>query len=416
MKHTLGWTGLLMLATLAQTYPQIARVIPSLPVDYSLMRHHNYLARKSALEAHAVINHAAYHQRDVVRPSPAQSPSASAIALPAASPPANAASSSPNDWRNQTAAACMKSLTALGGQASNPSGLAACYNIKSLDTTTGVFEADLQLYRIAAASGDWVSLMTQAVNVGLSYSDATVAPSNTNRKRGLQTPPTATMKTSEVQRLKVERAAVAAPSMVQDMSFVGKINTNAMNQLNDTAKERNLLVPNIALSGTDKSGKVITTELSSSEASLVNGIFAQQTTTTTSAGASASSAAAQAAVFVLPGRSLGIFPTGLIITGSWTLLFIATVGYGTVERIRFREAYRRRVKYRLALNAKQIQGPGVTRWQGLQHKAEIDEEGGGRDIGAGEEVWRLIDGKDHIEKTCEDEEVGELHRDSRSMN
>ncbi|KAL8947511.1 MAG: hypothetical protein Q9222_006216 [Ikaeria aurantiellina] len=326
------------------------------------MRHHNYLARKSALEAHAVINHGAYHQRDVVRPSPAESPAATAIALPAASSPAKAPSSSPNDWRNQTAAACMKSLTALGGQASNPSGLAACYNIKSLDTKTGVFEADLQLYRIAAATGDWVSLMTQAVNVGLSYSDATVAPSNTNRRRSHEVSPSVTTKPSEVQRSRVERAAVASPSMVQDMSFVGKINENAMNQVNDTAKERSLLVPNIALSGTDKSGKVITTELSSSEASLVNGIFAKQATTTTSAGASASSAAAQAAVFVLPGRSLGIFPTGLIITGSWTLLFIATVGYGTIERIRFREAYRRRVKYRLALSAKQIHGSGAPRW------------------------------------------------------
>lgn len=113
-------------------------------------------------------------------------------------------------------------------------------------------------------------------------------------------------------------------------------------------------MPSIALSGTDKNGRVITTELSSSEASFVNGIFASQTETSTSNGASASAAAAEAATFVLPGQTLGIFPTGLIITSSWTLVFVLTVGYGTIERIRFREAYRRRLKYRQALKAKPI--------------------------------------------------------------
>ncbi|KAL8780530.1 MAG: hypothetical protein Q9213_006426 [Squamulea squamosa] len=345
---------LLFLVAQVESMPRIGRIIPGAPIDYSLMRHHNYLARKAARRAHALINHESYHQRNVIRASPVSSSAAPAVALPAASPPAKAAASSSEDWNKQTASACIRSLDALNGQASNPTGLAACYNIQSFNSSTGVFEADLQLYRIAAATGNWASLMTQAVNVGMSYSDATVAPSNVNRKRGTETTPTTTARFDNVKTTRVRRAAAATPTIVQEMGFIGRLNGAVMSQVNDTAKLQKLLIPSIALSGTDKSGKVITTELSSNEASFVNGIFANQAKTSTSTGASASSAAAKAAVFVLPGRTLGIFPTGLIITSAWTLLFILAVGYGTIERIRFREAYRRRVKYRQALHAKPI--------------------------------------------------------------
>ncbi|KAL8723341.1 MAG: hypothetical protein Q9225_000324 [Loekoesia sp. 1 TL-2023] len=334
--------------------PRVGRIIPNEPVDYSLMQHHHYLARRIAQEAHAVINHEAYHQRDVIR-SPSAEPSTTAPILPpAASAQAQPIGVNPSTWINQTSAACIKSLAALNGKASNPSGLAACYNVQSWNSSTGVFKADLQLYRIAAATGDWVALMTQAVNVGLSYSGATVAPSGQHHKRREDLPPRTLLDSPIIGRSEVRRAAAAAPSLVQDMTFVGKINKNLMSQVKNTTKAHDLLIPRIALSGSDRSGKVITTVLSSSEASFVNGIFAEQIKTSTSAGVPASSAAANAGTFVLPGRTLGIFPVGLIITSAWTLMFIATVGYGTVERIRFREAYRRRVKYRQAANSRWI--------------------------------------------------------------
>ena len=225
---------LLLLVAQVESMPRIARVIPNRPIDYSLMQHHNYLAGKSARRAHAVINHESYHQRNVIRASPSQSSAAPAIALPAASPPAKAAASSSDQWRNQTAAACMKSLAALNGQASNPTGLAACYNIKSFNSSTGVFEADLQLYRIAAATGSWASLMTQAVNVGMSYSDATIAPSNAFRKRGEQKSPSIEAGLGDVGTFRVRRAAVAAPTMVQEMGFVGKLNGAVMSKVNET--------------------------------------------------------------------------------------------------------------------------------------------------------------------------------------
>lgn len=198
------------------------------------MRHHNYLAHKVAYEAHAVINHQAYHQRDVVPSGPVSSSATGSVAPPAASFKAQAVTAIPSTWRTQTAAACMDSLAALNGKASNPSGLAACYNIASWNSSTGIFQADLQLYRIAAATGDWMTLMTQAVNVGLSYSGATVAPTGDNRKRSQESPSPIASESQMIEKSRVPRAAAAPPTMVQEMTFVGKINKDMMSRVNET--------------------------------------------------------------------------------------------------------------------------------------------------------------------------------------
>lgn len=58
--------------------------------------------------------------------------------------------------------------------------------------------------------------------------------------------------------------------------------------------------------------------------------------------------------FVMPGRKLGIFPVGLIITSVWTAMFLITISVGTVDRVRFREAYRRRMKRELSLGVRTI--------------------------------------------------------------
>lgn len=234
MRLTLASLVLLALTAYVESMPHVARIIPNMPVDYSLTRHHHYLARKTAQEAHAVINHEAYYQRDVVRSPPAEPSTTAPILPPAASAQAQPAGINPSTWINQTSAACIKSLATLNGKASNPSGLAACYNVQSWNSSTGIFEADLQLYRIAAATGDWVALMTQAVNVGLSYSGATVAPSGQHHKKREDLPSGPLSDSPLIERSDVRRAAAAAPSLVQDMTFVGKINKNLMSQVNDT--------------------------------------------------------------------------------------------------------------------------------------------------------------------------------------
>lgn len=47
-------------------------------------------------------------------------------------------------------------------------------------------------------------------------------------------------------------------------------------------------------------------------------------------------------------------PVGLVVTLIWTVAFVLTVAYGTYNRIRFREQYRRRIKMQEASSFSRI--------------------------------------------------------------
>jgi hypothetical protein len=117
-------------------------------------------------------------------------------------------------WDAQTAAACTAQLEALNGVASNPSGLAVCYNLPFLDNTTGVFEADLRLYQIAPPTGGFANIASSNVQVGLAY-DATSLISWPRDEEGVQ-----------------RRAT--APTLVQSYAFVGQINKDLISTNMDT--------------------------------------------------------------------------------------------------------------------------------------------------------------------------------------
>lgn len=116
---------------------------------------------------------------------------------------------------------------------------------------------------------------------------------------------------------------------------------------------RSSLTPTISLSGTTKDGTVLRAEISPQDASFLNGAFADNQTqdspsSANRGGGSSSSPPAQSSAgtteFLIPGRTLGIFPVGFVITMIWTFFFVFVIGLGTFDRIRFREAYRRRLE------------------------------------------------------------------------
>ena len=112
---------------------------------------------------------------------------------------------------------------------------------------------------------------------------------------------------------------------------------------------RDALIPMINLSATTSTDKSINTTVSATEASFVDGAFAEQAAVPQGASASPTSTPT---AFVLPGTTLGIFPTGLIITSAWTVMFVTAVGLGTLGRYNFREAYRRRIMAETAAQRK----------------------------------------------------------------
>jgi len=123
-------------------------------------------------------------------------------------------------WDQQTAAACTSTLEALNGVASNPAGMAVCYNLPYLDNTTGVFEADLRLYMIAPPTGAFATISSANVQVGLAYNGATVSPVNASSLKRSATDNAVSL----ISWRRGIQKRVETPTLVQAYAFVGQIN------------------------------------------------------------------------------------------------------------------------------------------------------------------------------------------------
>ncbi|KAF2196602.1 hypothetical protein GQ43DRAFT_467064 [Delitschia confertaspora ATCC 74209] len=268
-------------------------------------------------------------------------------------------------WEMQTQQACRSALTSLDGQASNPSGLAVCYNLPFLDKQRGVFQAELRMYNVSAPIDPWVGITAGDVTMTLSYLGATVQMMNgtfSKHKRAAEVgwPP---IRRENVDGLLVEKRQNAGaegkrPTELKVLMYVGKINSNLMGSAMTESTLQPLLIPTIQLTATSPSSKApLSATLSSQEASFVNGVFSKASSTINkgaAAQASATAAAAKAVPFVLPGTKLAFFPVGLVITSVWTVLLFLAVGLGTMGRIQFRDQYRRRMGREMAVGVRTI--------------------------------------------------------------
>jgi len=105
-------------------------------------------------------------------------PTGSAAVAAASQPSENAVNVDPTKWNAQAEQACMTSVMDLKGKASNPAGLAVCYNVPYLDEAKGTFEAELRMYNISMPSGDFVGITPAMMMVTLQYQGATIQASN----------------------------------------------------------------------------------------------------------------------------------------------------------------------------------------------------------------------------------------------
>jgi len=131
-------------------------------------------------------------------------------------------------WEEQTKAACSTALKSLNGQASNPSGIAVCYNLPFLDNQTGIFQAELRMYNISAPIDPWKGITAADVSMTLSYLGATVQNMNgTFSKRDIADasyPPIKRMADGTI----VRRQDASGPNELKVLMYVGKINSNLM--------------------------------------------------------------------------------------------------------------------------------------------------------------------------------------------
>lgn len=124
-------------------------------------------------------------------------------------------------WDEETEAACQNSLKRLM-IASNPSGACICYNLPSLDTSSGVFEADLRVYRFNEPSGAFQGIPAEDVEVALMYEGATVSPVDDGDISNLSEP--------GARKRQSQPEGENAPDLplLQQYSLVGQINKDRM--------------------------------------------------------------------------------------------------------------------------------------------------------------------------------------------
>lgn len=131
------------------------------------------------------------------------------------------------EWEDQTREACMTTLGNLNGQASNPSGIAVCYNLPFLDSKTGVFQAELRMYNVSAPIDPWVGVTAADVSMTLSYLGATVQNMNGNfTKRDLTWPPIRAREPND--GMLIERQNINTMTELKVLMYVGRVNSNLM--------------------------------------------------------------------------------------------------------------------------------------------------------------------------------------------
>ena len=235
----------------------------------------------------------------------------------------------PDVERNaSTTEACMQGMQNMGN-VSNAAGFTACYNILDWhENMGGMFQADLRIFQYSQATGQFANIPTNYVNVQLTYPNSTQFSILMNSKRSLE---------------RRQNGIIE----IQQYSLVGNFKMQLdFKKLNET-ELMSLLIPQISLNADIDGGNIETQMVPTEIVYFVTGQFKGQATSPTIIQAANPAMAALAIDiskgFVLPGTSFGIFPTGLIVTGTWCVLFLLAFGLGTFGRMRHRDIYRRRV-------------------------------------------------------------------------
>ncbi|KAI1255588.1 hypothetical protein MGN70_002703 [Eutypa lata] len=232
-------------------------------------------------------------------------------------------------WDTETSALCEKHLSQLS-VATNPSGTAICYNLPSLDTTTGAFMADLRLYQVSTPSGDFSGISPEEIQVGVQYDGASVSPINQ------------TINARSVEEALKKRQTIT-PTLLQSYMMVGQVDMSRMPSPLTIGGVEALVMPQVTLSAREATATV-----SPNEAAFINGVFSRDVVMSDFglAQLAVDNITAQyqngTVAFIVPGVNILIFPIGLIITAIWTVVGFAAYGFGTYERYAYRDAYRRR--------------------------------------------------------------------------
>ena len=134
------------------------------------------------------------------------------------------------DWDEETNEACVAALQASQAAAASTSGMAACYNIKSLNGTTGSFEAEVRLYQVSEPSAQWDEGQS-GLNLALKYARATVT-GNTASKNKREIRDKRPTKASEMEKQSLNaRSPRLRPRQLETLELEGQVGKDALPEL-----------------------------------------------------------------------------------------------------------------------------------------------------------------------------------------
>ncbi|KAK7548712.1 hypothetical protein IWX49DRAFT_624993 [Phyllosticta citricarpa] len=287
--------------------------------------------------------------------------------------PQNGTNPIPQQFELDTKAACDTAMMRIAMRNVDPSGLAVCYNLPVFDNSTGRFQAELRLYNVTAPFDPWTGTEAKSISMTLSYTDATVQEQtdrNSNAaKRDVSLPlswPPIKAKVVEVGKSLASRAN--GPEQIKVITYVGQINGNSITQAKTSDDLKRYLTPRVNVTARRPvDNKAVSSDLSVDKASFLTGVFSDRSAGNDTISGEQAAIVANSISFLMPGQRLAplqvpgitiplplLTPVGLVVTLVWTVAFVATVTYGTYQRIRFREQYRRRLKMQQASSFSRI--------------------------------------------------------------
>ncbi|KAF8249955.1 hypothetical protein K440DRAFT_542508 [Wilcoxina mikolae CBS 423.85] len=226
-------------------------------------------------------------------------------------------------WSRETVKLCadkLKSITT----ASNPAGIAGCWNLPLLVESTGVFAADLRLFRVAEPTGDWKNVDVSTYNISVQY-DGSAAIQARNM-------------TEKERKASAEGMVGSKLTKLVDSQFIGNLDHTVLTKDLSDAKLKVMVTPEITIEAVTKDGKPVNTTVSIDDSKFLNGVFAN-----TPDLSAQQSEQVKDAPFEMPGMEIEIIPVGLYFYSAYLLVACAIFGWGTLERAKFRDQYRRRI-------------------------------------------------------------------------
>jgi hypothetical protein len=250
------------------------------------------------------------------------------------------------NWSEETVKLCAKKLNSTT-TTSNPAGVAGCWNIPILVADSGVFAADLRLFRVAEPTGDWINVDVSSYNISLEYDGSAAIQARNLTEKERRASEEGMPKDTKLTKL-------------VDSQFIGNLDQSVLTTgLSEyvhslvcihvqvfswplteyhSAELMVMVTPQISIKALTASGKQVSTTINTTDSQFLNGVFAD--TPSLSADQIED---VQEAPFQLPGTRIEIVPAGLYFFSAYTVVALSIFGWGTLERSKFRDQYRKRI-------------------------------------------------------------------------